>query len=149
MRIEDEIKQKSFKDEYHKLAINLMYSNGWLLNYQSEILRPYSLTDHQYNVLRILRGQYPDAISIMDLKDRMLDKSSDASRLVERLRVKDLVEREICKSDRRKVDVKITQHGLDILEKTDYLDEEFKKVLNNLSIEEAKQMNDLLDKMRD
>lgn len=148
MRLENEIKQESFRNEYHKLAVNILFTHGWLMNKIQQILSRFDLTPQQFNLLRILRGQYPSTASISLLKDRMLDKMSDASRLVDRLIQKGLVERKICESDRRKVDVVITKKGLKLLEKIDETDLEMDGYLQNLSESEAKKLNDLLDKLR-
>lgn len=149
MKLEEEIKQnKKFKSEYHKLAVNIIYTHGWLINNQSSFLKKIGITGAQYNILRILRGQYPNPASINLLKERMLDKMPDASRLVERLKQKGLVEREICKNDRRKVEVKITQKGLKLLQDTDKLEERFDQLFKELKPSEAKTLNDLLDKLR-
>lgn len=148
MKLEEEIKQKNFRNVYQKLAVNLFFTHSWLANNFSNIFKQFDLTINQFNVLRILRGQYPNSASVNLLKERMLDKMSDASRLVERLRTKGLVERSICTDDRRKVDVVITKKGLEILKTCDELESEFDKFLQNLSTEEAKTLNELLDKLR-
>jgi len=148
MKLEDEIKQSSFRNEYHKLAVNLIFTHSWLMSKIYELLDEYDLTPQQFNLLRILRGQYPKPASITLLKERMLDKMSDASRLVERLLAKGLVERKICPEDRRKVDVVITKKGLKLLEKIDKTDNEMDNYLKNLSEVEAKKLNELLDKLR-
>jgi DNA-binding MarR family transcriptional regulator len=148
MKIEDEIKQKSFKSEYQKLAVNLLFTHGWLVSFQKKLFENHEITNAQFNILRILRGQYPDPVSINILKERMLDKMSDTSRLVERLRVKGLVDRKICKEDRRKSDVKITEKGLELLKSLDHIDDSFQNIFNKLNIKEAKDLNNLLDKLR-
>jgi len=148
MKLEDEIKQNSFRNEYHKLAVNLIFTHSWLMSKIYEMLDEYDLTPQQFNLLRILRGQYPKPASITLLKERMLDKMSDASRLVERLLAKGLVERKICPEDRRKVDVVITKKGLKLLEKIDKTDNEMDNYFKNLSEVEAKKLNELLDKLR-
>jgi DNA-binding MarR family transcriptional regulator len=148
MKLEDEIKQSSFRNEYHKLAVNMIYTHSWLMNKIYELLDEYDLTPQQFNLLRILRGQYPQPASISLLKERMLDKMSDASRLVERLISKGLAERNICPEDRRKAEVKITKKGLKLLEKIDAANDEMDNHLKNLSAQEAKQLNYLLDKLR-
>jgi DNA-binding MarR family transcriptional regulator len=148
MKLEEEIKQKKFRNEYHKLAVNILYTQGWLLNSQSSLLKKYGITSAQYNILRILRGQYPNPASINLLKERMLDKMSDASRLVERLKQKDLVERKICPEDRRRVEVVITEKGLNLLKDVDtHIDEE-DQLFKRLKPDEAQLINNLLDKMR-
>jgi DNA-binding MarR family transcriptional regulator len=148
MDLEKEINQKKFSNEYQKLAVNIIYTHGWLMNFQNKFFKKHGITAPQYNVLRILRGQHPNSASINLVKDRMLDKASDASRIVERLRVKGLVERVICDDDRRKVNVNITSKGLTVLSKMDHLEKELKGFLGNINKQEAKELNNLLDKLR-
>ncbi|MGK9369710.1 MarR family winged helix-turn-helix transcriptional regulator [Melioribacter sp. Ez-97] len=148
MRLEDEIKQKKFRNEFHKLTVNLHYTNNWLINTHKSIFERFGITPNQFNILRILRGQYPESASVNLLKERMLDKTSDASRLVERLRLKGLVDRNRCPNDRRRANVIITEKGLDLLKEIDKCDDEFDRALSNLTENEAKLLNDLLDKMR-
>lgn len=148
MKLEEEIKQKKFKNEFHRLALNLVFTNSWFISNETALLKEYDLTPAQYNILRILRGQYPLPASVNLLKERMLDKMSDASRLVDRLLVKELLERKICPNDRRRVEVKITQPGLKLLEEIDKISDKFEEKLKTLSSEEAKNLNDLLDKLR-
>lgn len=147
MKLEDEISQKKFKSEHHKVLVNVLYTANWIDSIHSGKLKPHGITGQQFNILRILRGQYPKPASVKLLKERMLDKMSDVSRLVEKLRVKDLVERKTCINDRRNVDIIITQKGLDLLASLDYLEDELRKILS-LDSEEAEQLNVLLDKMR-
>lgn len=148
MKLEKEINQSQFTNEFQKLAVNIIFTHGWLMSFQNEFFKKYGITAPQYNVLRILRGQHPNSASINLLKERMLDKSSDASRIVERLRVKGFVDRVICDEDRRKVNVNITTEGLKLLNKMDTLDDELRKNLRNLSKQEAQTLNSLLDKLR-
>lgn len=148
MKLEEEIKQSKFRNEYHKLAVNIFYTYSWLLNLQTQLFKKFKITSNQYNILRILRGQYPNPATINLLKDRMIDKMSDASRLVERLRKKGLVKRELCKNDRRRVDVVITDKGLKLLSDIDKLNDEYDSFFKNLSVTESKTLNDLLDKLR-
>ncbi len=148
MRLEEEIKQESFRNEYHKLAVNLIFTHSWLISKIESILTEFDITPQQFNILRILRGQYPSPASITLLKERMLDKMSDVSRLVDRLIQKSLVERKACVRDRRKVDVLITKKGLKLLAKIDQMDEEMDSYLMNISKGEAKRINELLDKLR-
>lgn len=148
MKLEEEIKQKKFRNEFHKLAVNILYTHGWLLNHQSSFLKRYGITAAQFNILRILRGQYPNPASINLLKERMLDKMSDASRLVERLKHKDLVDRKICPEDRRRVEVVITEKGLNLLNDIDAHDDEADRMFNKIESTEAQLLNNLLDKMR-
>ena len=148
MKLEEEISQKSFKTEFHKATVNLIYTYNWLVNYQIELLRPYEITLQQFNILRILRGQYPNPTTIKLLKERMLDKMSDASRIVEKLRIKNLIDRKVCPHERRKVDVIITQKGLELLKEIDNHDDEVISKISSLNEHEVKRLNELLDKMR-
>jgi DNA-binding MarR family transcriptional regulator len=148
MKLEEEINQKKFRNEYHKLAVNILYTHGWLVNHHAEHLKKSGITGAQFNILRILRGQHPNPASINLLKERMLDKMSDASRLVERLLQKNLVDRKICPGDRRRVEVIITERGLNLLKELDQKDDEFDVLFKNLDENEVKAANDLLDKMR-
>ncbi|MCU7496969.1 MAG: MarR family transcriptional regulator [Ignavibacteria bacterium] len=148
MRLEDEIRQDRFSNQYHKAVVNIIYTNNWIAGQQTKILRPYGITMQQYNVLRILRGQHPNPATIKLIKERMLDKMSDASRIVEKLRAKGLVERTPCISDRRNVDVMITPKGLELLAKIDIPEHTLENRLKKLSQEEIEQLNSLLDKAR-
>jgi len=118
------------------------------MNLQAKLFVKYDITGNQYNILRILRGQHPNPATVNLLKDRMVDKMSDASRLVERLRVKGYVKRDLCLVDRRRVDVSITHKGLDMLAEIDKLNDQYDAFFQNLTLEESKAINELLDKMR-
>jgi len=146
--IEEEIKQKAFFNIYHKANINLVYTTGWLQSRQNEIFREHNLTLPQFNILRILRGQHPQPASINLLIERMLDKTSNASRIVDKLEIKGLVTRTPSKHDRRIVDVTIQPAGLELLKKLDEKTNEISDGLNNLTQEEAEELNRLLDKVR-
>lgn len=148
MEIAKEIKQSKFKNEYQKMLINILFTSGWLSAKHTCNIKPYGISTQQFNILRILRGQHPKPATVNLLIDRMLDKNSNASRLVEKLRVKKLVERAICPEDRRAVNVVITQKGLDLLEELDKMDGSFLKELKNLTEKEAATVNQLLDKLR-
>lgn len=148
MRLEDEIKTKGFRSEYHKLSINLMYTYHWMTNGLASQFQDFGVTAQQYNILRILRGQHPNPCTIQLLKSRMLDRQSDASRLVDRLTSKGLVERHVCPVDRRKMDVKINDEGLELLKRMDPVVSSSDNLFDQISEEEAKMMNDLLDRIR-
>ncbi len=148
MEFEKEIHQEQFKSEFHKASLNLIFTSGWLVNQHKEFFKPYGITPQQYNVLRILRGSFPKSISTSDIKERMMDKNSDASRIVSRITSKGWASKKISNTDRRLVDVIISQKGLDLLSE---MDENMKKVelsLGGLSKEDAKTLNTLLDKVR-
>ena len=148
MRIEEEIQQKKFRNEYQKSAINLMYTYGWLHHKQKKFFSEYGITPQQYNVLRILKGQYPEAISTSEIKSRMLDRNSDASRIVDRLYGKELVIKNTCTSDKRLVDVSISKKGLSLLSEIDVRSLEIDNLFSSLEIEEAAELNRILDKLR-
>ena len=148
MKLEDEILQKHFRNEYHKATVNVIFSYNWLVDYQAKLFKPYGITMQQYNILRILRGQHPNPATIKLIKERMLDKMSDASRIVEKLRLKGLVDRNICPNDRRNVDVCITEKGLELLSQLDKHNDETDAKLATLNKEEITQLNSLLDKLR-
>jgi len=149
LKLEDEIQQKKFKNETQKLAINLTYTHNWLNAHYSAMFRTSDITMQQFNVLRILRGQYPNPCSVKLIKERMLDRMSDASRIVDKLKAKGLVDRRECPVDRRSVDILITDKGLDLLKSMDNVDENFKSVFKTLTDEEMRTLNHLLDKLRD
>ena len=146
MRLEEEIKQPTFKNELQKALINIFYTGSWLQIMSSRVFKKYDLTMPQFNILRILRGQHPQPATINLLIERMLDKTSNASRLVDKLEAKGLVTRNQCPNDRRKVDVMITAAGLNLLLQMDK--EDIYQSLNNLTDQEAEQLNLLLDKIR-
>ena len=149
MRIEEEIKQKSFASEFHKLAVNLQFTANWLGGLQSKLFRSYGISYQQFNVLRILKGQYPKPSSLILIKDRMLDKDSNASRLIDKLESAGLTKRVQCPNDRRQVDITITEAGLQLLDKVNPEVDKLTSEIMNLSQEEASTLNNLLDKLRE
>ncbi|MFA5011588.1 MAG: MarR family transcriptional regulator [Ignavibacteria bacterium] len=149
MKLEEEIKQKSFKNPYQKLMVNILYTGSWLELMETNYLKAQGLTLPQFNVLRILRGQFPQPVTVNDIIDRMLDKSSNASRIVDKLVAKNLAERKVCKQDKRAVDVIITNRGLKVLSEIDKELPKWEKRMKSLSREEADKLNLLLDKLRD
>jgi DNA-binding MarR family transcriptional regulator len=149
MSIETDIKQKKFRSPFQKLALNLVYTTKWLEYKQLESFKEHDITPQQYNVLRILRGQQGNPIKVSDITERMLDKSSNTSRLVDKLLAKNLAKRTSCESDRRAVDVVITDEGLELLKVLDPFIEEWENRFNIISEEEAEQISALLDKLRE
>jgi DNA-binding MarR family transcriptional regulator len=150
VRLEDEIKQSTFQSEGQKAYLNILYTAGWLSLRQAAAFRPYGLTLPQFNVLRILRGQHPKPATVALLIDRMLDKTSNASRIVDKLEEKKLVTRTVCPANRRAVDICITEAGLDLLGQIDEsgLTDIRQSGMKALSESEAAQLNELLDKIR-
>ncbi|MDB4678330.1 MarR family transcriptional regulator [bacterium] len=150
MKLEDEIRQdKGFKSQQQKAMVNIFYTEGWLRNRLSETLKPHDLTSQQYNVLRILRGSNPKPMSTSCVRSRMLDKMSDVSRIVDRLFKKALVDKQVCSTDKRLVDVFITEAGLTVLDKIDESVDGMDKMFTSITDEEAATLNEILDKLRD
>jgi DNA-binding MarR family transcriptional regulator len=146
--IEEEIRQSKFESEHQKAAINILFTSGWLGNINNSRLKSHGITAEQYNVLRILRGSHPKKLMLADITGRMLNKSSNATRLVEKLRQKGCVRRDICEQNRRQVDISITPKGVDLLSKIDKESESWTAKLKNVSKQEAQELNRLLDKLR-
>lgn len=148
MKIEKELHQKTFNSVYHKLALNLMFTNNWLLESQVRILKPYSFTQPQYNVLRILRGSQGTPLTVNAIIERMLDRMSNVSRLVDKLLEKGYVSRSQSVDDRRAVDILITKKGLDILDEIDEQQAIWEKNYTKMDVNDAKKLNELLDSLR-
>lgn len=148
MGIEKDIHQAQFRNEYQKAMINLLFTYGWAIKKIKQVISPEGITHQQYNILRILRGNHPQPISTLQIRERMLDKMSDTSRIVDRLVAKGLVKKVPCKSDRRLVDVSITEKGKKLLQKLDAHIEKMDAVFSNISTKEATTLNSLLDKLR-
>ena len=149
MDIEKEIGQSvSFKSDLQRAAVNILYTASWLSMKNTETLKPFDLTPQQFNVLRILRGQHPKPATVNLLMQRMLDKSSNASRLVDRLLEKGFVTRETNRQDKRAVDVYISQKGMDVLETIDKTVVLLENHLDHLTESEARMLSTLLDKLR-
>jgi DNA-binding MarR family transcriptional regulator len=145
--LEERIKQSKFNNEKHKTIVSILYTANLLTAHFEEAFRKYGITLQQYNVLRILRGQEPNPSTVNLIRERMLDKMSDASRIVERLRKAELVDRVPSKKDRRAVDVIITKKGLAVLAQLDKVQDVLQKPLHQLSDKDAKALNDLLEKI--
>lgn len=148
MKLEQEIQQKEFKSEMQKMIVNIIYTSNWISLKFTQALKHYDISMQQYNVLRILRGQKGSPATVNSITERMLDKSSNASRLVDKLKSKELLERRECPNDRRAVDILITEKGLTLLKELDKEMAHLEETLKTLSEEEMKLMNDALDKLR-
>ncbi|MFM2233391.1 MAG: hypothetical protein RJB31_2092 [Bacteroidota bacterium] len=148
MGLEKDIKQQHFTSENQKLIINLVFTNNWLTEKIRDFLSAEDITLQQFNILRILRGSHPKPLSTLVIRERMLDKMSDTSRIVDRLLLKGLVDKKTCPSDKRLVDISITEEGKKVLAKIDQKEKEMMAVIANLNEEEMKILNGLLDKMR-
>lgn len=149
MKIEDEIKSSKPLDVSKKIILNILYTENMINEKFNEVLKPHDLSGEQYNVLRILRGQKGNPANMCLIQDRMVAKTSNTTRLVDKLLLKDLVTRNVCPENRRKIEVAITQKGLDVLS-----DLEPKVVIHenyfskNLNTEELEKLNELLEKYR-
>ena len=148
MSLEQDIQQKKVRNEHQKAVVNLVYTVGWIKDRNRSVFDLEDITAQQFNILRILRGSHPKPLSTQAIRERMLEKMSDTSRIVDRLLVKGLVKKVTCKTDRRLVDVQITEKGKKLLERIDRREDELDEVVNGISEKEAAQLNSLLDKIR-
>lgn len=148
MSIEKEIQQQqNFRNYYQKAIVNILFSSSWLHEKIKNFLEVGDITPQQYNILRILRGS-KQPISTLQIRERMLDRMSDTSRIVDRMLKKGLVEKSVHSTDKRLVDVSISELGLSILDKLDSKNDELDNIMQSLTPEEAMILNRLLDKMR-
>ncbi len=149
MEIEKAIRQKKFKDPYERVLVNLLYTSSRLEYKQTCVFKNFGLSMQQYNILRILKGRFPEPITVNMLIERMIDKSSNASRIVEKLRTKGFLERKICPEDRRRVDIFITDKGAEVLAEATAALYRMHDDWRNLTDEEADTLNALLTKLRE
>ena len=147
MSIEKDISQRKFSSEFQKAMVNLIYTHNWMMERMKQFFEKADLTPQQFNILRILRGA-GQPLSTLQIRQRMLDKMSDTSRIVDRLIKKGLTKKVVCKTDRRLVDVSITDKGLKLLDKLDEEQNELDSIVSHLSEREANDLNNLLDKIR-
>lgn len=148
MGLEQDLKQEKFSNEYEKMVVNILFTGSWLAGLNASRLKPFGITPEQYNVLRILRGSHPKPMMLADITCRMIDRNSNATRLVEKLRQKSLVNREVCENNRRQVDISVTVAGLDVLEKIDEGRDIWLENLKAIPKAEVKELNNMLDKLR-
>lgn len=147
MSIDKDISTSKFRNENHKAVVNLIFTHNWLMDNVKKIFDKGDITPQQYNILRILRGA-KQPLSTLQIRQRMLDKMSDTSRIVDRLIKKELVQKMVCSADKRLVDVTITDKGLELLEDLDKYNIEMDGILKELSNDEVILLNGLLDKLR-
>lgn len=148
MSIETDIHQPNFQSNRQKAIVNLLFSYGWAMEKIKDLLACEDITPQQFNILRILRGAHPKPLSTLQIRERMLDKASDTSRIVDRLLLKELVEKRTCNKDKRLVDVTISPKGQDLLKRLDEAQKDMDAITGSLSEEEAEQLSALLDKLR-
>lgn len=149
MSLEQDINQASFRNLQQKSMVNIIYTYHWVVERIKQFLSEEDITLQQYNILRILRGSYPRPLSTLQIRERMLDKMSDTSRIVDRLRLKGLVQKNVARTDKRLVDVLISDKGKKLLEKLDAGNVELDGIIHGLSEEEMLTFNRLLDKIRE
>jgi DNA-binding MarR family transcriptional regulator len=147
MTLETDINQQVFRTEYQKSIINLIFTFNWVNEKINRHFEPFDITQQQFNILRILRGA-GQPLSTLQIRQRMLDKMSDTSRIVDRLVKKGMVKKTTCREDRRLVDILLTDKGKKLLQTMDGLNEDMESIFKYLSEEEARQLNTLLDKIR-
>jgi DNA-binding MarR family transcriptional regulator len=148
MRIEEAIQQtRAFRNQYHRVMVNLLYSNNWLEEKSRDFLRQQNISLQQYNILRILKGS-GRPLSTMQIRERMLDRMSDTSRIIDRMVAKGIVEKKPNDNDKRLVDITITTKGMYVLGELDKQNHKLESIVSNLLPHEAEMLNDLLDKMR-
>ena len=148
MSIERDIQQPKFNTSRHKALVNILFTYGWEIERIKKIVAEQGITHQQYNILRILRGSFPNPLSTLQIRERMLDKMSDTSRMVDRLIIKDLVRKTVSKKDKRLVDVVISEKGLSLLKSIEQKVDIVSEIMGNVSEEEAEQLSNLLDKIR-
>jgi MarR family transcriptional regulator, 2-MHQ and catechol-resistance regulon repressor len=148
MSLETDINQRTFRNPQQKSMVNLIYTYHWVVERIKQFLSEEDITLQQYNILRILRGSSPKPLSTLQIRERMLDKMSDTSRIVDRLRIKGLVEKSTAKSDKRLVDVLISDKGRKLLEKLDAQNAKLDHIMQGLNEDEMNVFTGLLDKLR-
>jgi DNA-binding MarR family transcriptional regulator len=149
MKLEEALKQTRFKDQYQKAMLNIIFTGNWLEVSANQALKQYDLSAQQFNVLRILRGSSPHPLNLLDIQERMMDKMSNATRLVEKLRQKGLLTRQQCDSNRRKVEIEITEKGKALLQELDpIMEKNHREITKKLTLEEVATISELLDKLR-
>jgi DNA-binding MarR family transcriptional regulator len=147
MSLEKDINQSKFRNEYQKSVVNIVYTYNWMTEQLKQVFEKEDLTMQQFNILRILRGNN-GPLSTLQIRERMLDKMSDTSRIVDRLIIKGFVKKSVCKTDKRLVDVFITDKGKKILAKLDKAEDDMDNIIDSISVAEAKTLNKILDKLR-
>ena len=148
MKLEQAIKSTKFKSESQKAVLHILYTAWWLKTLMTQELKKFGLTHEQYNVLRILKGKYPEQMCVKDIASRMIEKSSNVPRIIDRLELKNLVERNTSLLDKRETVITITQKGISILAESTVMIENKSESSFVLEEEEASILNVLLEKIR-
>ena len=148
MGIEKDIHQNKFRNQRQKAMVNILYTYGWTLERIKRFLAKEDITHQQYNILRILRGSHPEPLSTLQIRERMIDRMSDTSRIVDRMVLKGLVQKTASPKDKRLVDVILSEKGQTLLQKMDAETEQFDAIMKSLTESEAEMLSNLLDKLR-
>ncbi len=148
MGIEQDVKQAKFSSEFQKAMVNILFTSSWLGNRNTSYFKKFDISPEQFNVLRILRGSHPNPMRLADIAERMIERNSNCTRLVEKLRQKRMVNRQLCETNRRQVDISITSKGLKILEEIDQDNDYWTAAEKKITKVEARELNRILDKLR-
>ena len=149
MKLEEELKMSEIVDPHHRATLNVIFTGAWMSERTNSYLKPHGISEQQYNILRILRGQKGNAINLQQISERMIHKMSNTTRLVEKLRLKGLIDRQVCPDNRRKVDISILPLGLELVDIVAIdLAKANEVIETNLSAAEANTLAQLLDKIR-
>lgn len=148
MGLEEDVKQSKFTNEHQKVMVNILFTSSWLNNRNATYFKKFNISPEQFNVLRILRGSHPNPMRLADIAERMIEKNSNCTRLVEKLRQKELVDRQLCESNRRQVDISITEKGLSVLSEIDRDYDQWLSIQKTITKAEAIELNRILDKLR-
>lgn len=149
MPLEEEVKQSKFNNEHQKALVNILFTGSWLNGRNKSYFKKFNISPEQFNVLRILRGSHPQPMRLADIAERMIERNSNCTRLVEKLKQKGMVDRQLCESNRRQVDISITPKGLKLLEKIDLDYNQLLSFQKSITKAEAEELNRILDKLRD
>ncbi len=148
MGIKEEIKQSKFQSAKQMAMINIVYTANWIRDNQQNIFKKYDILPQHYNILRIVNGKFPEAVSPSDIKEVILDKGRDLTRLVDKLVSLGLLKRQLCENNRRKMEIFITVKGQELIKESKAEISELMEKTINISEEEAQVLSDLLDKIR-
>ena len=148
MKLEDAIKSTKFRDSRHKATLNLLYTSYWLKNQFSQAMKENGLTMEQFNVMRILKGRHPEHLCVKDIASRMIEKSSNVPRIVDRLLEKKLVKRTTSRIDKRETLVQLTPKGIEQLEAANIVIDGISEQVVGVDEAEAAQLSELLEKFR-
>ncbi|MBN8671845.1 MAG: MarR family transcriptional regulator [Chitinophagales bacterium] len=148
MKLEDVLKTNKFNDEVHKATLNILYTSYWMRDNVSSTMKEIGITSEQFNILRILKGKHPEAMCVKDIASRMIEKSSNVPRILDRLVAKELVMRTTSKEDKRETIISLTDTGIQTLQRANDALAAINKQTIGINNEEAAVLNQLLEKLR-